>query len=327
MSQQFAIADIPGVQVNTIDAWTQYIVPLSVFSGGSYDMLYIKFNQVTASEALEFLQATVNPNLKVAGFFGVQPDGMNRYPPLPSIPAVTINQAYNFTNYGQTYERPDKGTTAQFLCPSIPPSTAFPDLGDVSIVGYRETDVGIPVPLDWAPSVEIKNGGAQWQINAMFHFGLTVDSDYLPHPGLVRAMHNADYVEIGNATLVGKNNTLVVWMPELSGDQTHAIAAYAYYVKHMRDSNGQDTVAVHMRTRPPASKFGEDHILFYDYQLSYLRTGKDILMSLDDLELAYFKRTGFKASMEIQPILQKYTVYDGQNYGDFQLEEVGKIID
>ncbi|KAJ3045139.1 hypothetical protein HDV00_011865 [Rhizophlyctis rosea] len=227
----------------------------------------------------------------------------------------------------------DSGTTPQYLCPPTPPTVAFPELKDVNIQAWRDTDVGIPLPMNVSQGMTITNGIAT--IPGIYST-ITYDATLYPHPALVCGMHNADYFEIGNTTLVGRNNTLAVWAPELYWDITHMIAAYATYIRKTRDANGMDTMAVHIRVRPNPASIGmdypwiqratfncsasapiwecPDHILFQDYQLSYLKDGRNMLRSLDDLELAYFENTGIKASMEIHPVVRKYTVYNGQNY-------------
>ena len=62
-------------------------------------------------------------------------------------------------------------------------------------------------------------------------------------------MHNADYIEVGDAAAVGPDNLIAIWAPEQRADQAHLTAALASYVKQTRNENGTDTVAFHIRYR------------------------------------------------------------------------------
>ncbi|KAJ3035582.1 hypothetical protein HDV00_003645 [Rhizophlyctis rosea] len=131
----------------------------------------------------------------------------------------------------------------------------YPELKDVYIMGWRDTNVSIPVPMDASQGITFSNGGEQGFIAGIWGQNMTYETPLFPHPALICGMHNADYIEVGNVSHVGPNNTLVVWVPEFYYDLAHMTAAYASYVFKTRDANGLDTVAVHMRIRPDPKKY------------------------------------------------------------------------
>ncbi|KAJ3042150.1 hypothetical protein HDV00_008035 [Rhizophlyctis rosea] len=99
---------------------------------------------------------------------------------------------------------------------------------------------------------------------------------------------------IGNTTTA--NRTLYAWFPDTEEDIPPAVGAYASYVRDMRDENGKDTIAVHLRSRVPNP---------------YMEDPQNLTAHL---EHDSFKSEGFEASMDVEPILSKITIYDQVNY-------------
>ncbi|KAJ3037891.1 hypothetical protein HDV00_001235 [Rhizophlyctis rosea] len=318
-------ADANGISATQ---WAKFVIPMTTFPQQNWDNLKVSSNQPSANG---------NSIVYIAGFFG-NPDGVDKttYPVQADMPQMPDN--WQFVTMNATLANPDTGTLAQWICPSKVPLMPYQDLIGVNIQPYRDTDVGIPVPMNissarWDPISKTWQPYDMWQhINWPTKGG--VSAYYFPHPALLCTLHNADFFEIGNTTQAGANNTFVAWVPDLRYDQTYALAAYATYVLNTRQ-NGMDTVAFHVRTRPPP-QYGQewnflryvpmnctngapiwqcpDHILFKDSQMGIVRTGRDLLYPLSDLEQAYFKANGYLATMDIYPLIQKLTVYSEVNY-------------
>ncbi|KAJ3055660.1 hypothetical protein HK097_009778 [Rhizophlyctis rosea] len=310
--------------------WTRVAIPLNspLFAGseGNWNVFWVQN------------MAFMNADVYLAMYFGDMPDEAPLRTPLgpPTIPVVNIPEGTTFLTYNQSLQLPDRGAVAQFRCPPREPYLPYDDLYDVKIVGWRETSAGIAVPLDISPVTTFD--GTFWVIKGMWNVIMTVEAAFFPHPAYVCAMHNADYIMIGNPDEASK--TLVVWFPDEDEDVPHAVGAYAAYVKGQR-VDGKDTVMVHLRIRVPNIDVNDsqalvgwriaqaepincsdgaaiwkcpDHIYFMDYQIGVMHSGYNRLMPLSHLEHEHFKRTGFQANMDIQPILTKITVYDEVNY-------------
>ncbi|KAJ3043588.1 hypothetical protein HDV00_004689 [Rhizophlyctis rosea] len=281
-------------------------------------------------DTIEIMNWGNGTTVSFCGFFGPI-NGQSATLTLPAVPVVTINEPWIYSTINATNLQPDTGNVVQWLCPDTMPPMEYPDLQGVMIQAWRDTNVSKPIPMDISSAGFT---GTTWNIQAMWEpFTRTVNAYFWPHPGFICAHHNADYIEIGNFTQAG-DNIVVAWIPEFWHDQSHAVAAYATYVKNTQ-VNGTDTIAFHLRIRPNPVWGSDydwlnravinctagaprwlcpDHILFKDEQMGWQKEGLDVLRSLNDLERAYFKRTGFLASIEIEPLLQKYTVYGQENY-------------
>lgn len=143
-----------------------------------------------------------------------------------------------------------------------------------------------------------------------------------------------DFIEVGDfktATYI-----LVAWVPQWRIELTHAVGAYAQYVKQMRNAAGKDTIAVHIRMRvsvdvgapghpwvsqakPNCTETAPkwqcpDHIWFKNSQMGELHLGKRRLQSLTPHNQNWFKTKGVDFSADVLPIVQSLVSYSGDVY-------------
>ncbi|KAJ3053246.1 hypothetical protein HK097_004723 [Rhizophlyctis rosea] len=312
--------------------WTRYVVPLEKLAN-EYKQFYPTFDTFEMQHTIANVKLTID----YAGFIGTY-DAYSVAPPPP--PVTTIDQPFTYLTEGKSQKGVDTKEVIQWVCSINAPAMSYPDLTGVMISGWRDTNISIPMAMTMTDAVYANE---LWNIQDMDRGPTTLDAYSYPHPAYACAMHNADYMEIGNAEIVGPDNLIVFWAPEQRADAAHLTAALASYVKATRDENGTDTVAFHIRYRPDPFYGIEydwvqilgvdcsdeyvkgpnyrtlrhrcpDVIFFKDEQMGWLKTGQNMLLSMNSLEREYFKKNGFLASLSILPLLQKYTVYSEENY-------------
>jgi len=239
-----------------------------------------------------------------------------------------------YLSMNQTYELPDTLNVAQWVCEATESPRGYQDLADVTILPWRETNGSASRVLLSMKNAHFDHG--IWIFHQLWGVpDYTTDAYRFPHPALACAVHNADYIEVGD--FGNAKRILVVWVPLLRIDLTHAIGAYATYVKNSR-VNGVDTVAVHMRMRAGQTfewAFSEqvtdcsmvnktdpkswhwkcpDHIWFQDRQMGSLLTALNQLAPLNELNQDYFKKNGYDVAMNILPAAKELVMYSGVMY-------------
>ncbi|KAJ3033520.1 hypothetical protein HDV00_006304 [Rhizophlyctis rosea] len=330
-----------GNSTTTSDGWTQYFIPEQRWRSlntvdSDFDIVELQMWYNTPQ--WDSTTTSTNQQIAFCGYFGYA-DGVPKPIGPPVAPAFPIPNDIPFEYTTKAiFPGGAIGNQTFWICPDNMPVIEYPDLASVNVQAWRDTNISIPVPMDMS-TAGYTNGF--YNFVAMYESNTRrVDAYLWPHPGYICGMPNADYIEIGNLTQAGPDNLIVVWAPETSADVAHLLAAFSYYVLNTRN-NGTDTVAFHVRTRVNPFYGREyawiqladqicsdsvlknvnntrwqcpDLILFKDEQMGWLKTGKDALISLAGLERAYFKQTGFMASLQILPMLSRYTVYSEANY-------------
>ncbi|KAJ3050460.1 Gamma-aminobutyric acid type B receptor subunit 2 [Rhizophlyctis rosea] len=273
-------------------------------------------------------------HLVFAGYVGWK-NGTQLAPPRPIDDQPQIpNDPWSYETLGQTYAGPDTGLAAQWLCEEGDPLRHYGDLRSIRIQPYRDTNVSIPLPMDTTTAM-YENGF--WKIDPIWGQPRRfADSYHFPHPTLICAVHNADFIEIGDPKQA--DYTLIVWAPFWRIEQIHVTAAYADWVKQRRRADGTYGVAVHLRTRVEGAIGTEgspwvskaipnctdtdpkwqcpDHIWFKDSQMGELHLGKNRLASLTKYTQKSFKQAGFNVdiSLDFLPVIQPLVTYTGQIY-------------
>ncbi|KAJ3050106.1 hypothetical protein HK097_008911 [Rhizophlyctis rosea] len=280
-----------------------------------------------------YLTNTQAANLPPTGY--VDPPGTTIIPPSADV----------FLTDDQTYaDEGDSGTLAQWICTTAGAKNldarGYQDLGDVFLHGFRDTVNG-PVPMVTTTNVQfVASPVAQFKISYLWA-GTARETFYAydyPNPMLACTLHNADFFEIGNTTKA--NYTMVVWAPILWNDLPHVLGAYAQFVKSKRDPvTGQDTVAVHLRTRVPNSyglKGGvewawvtslmpdcstsapfwhcPDHIWFMDHQMGWLHAATDVLAPLASHALKWMKETSYNFMLDLHTAPSTLITYENDVY-------------
>ncbi|KAJ3053663.1 hypothetical protein HK097_003677 [Rhizophlyctis rosea] len=282
--------------------------------------------------------------IRFAGWVGNE-DGTVRGTVNPAadeaVPTSLAGRKYEFTTAGQSYQLPDPGLVIQWLCEDGDALRSYPDLVDVRIQAFRDTDIGVPLPMiryNYTADTSAKLENGIWKISRIWGGPNYYDAYHYPYPELACAPHNADFIEIGDFKTA--SYILVAWVPQWRIEETHAIGAYAQYVKETR-KNGKDTIAVHLRSRVSTS-IGDigtpwvsearpnctaeivadpvnrwqcpDHIWFKNTQMGELHLGKDRLMSLTSFNQKWFKETGVDFTADVIPVVQSLISYSGDVY-------------
>ncbi|KAJ3050480.1 Gamma-aminobutyric acid type B receptor subunit 2 [Rhizophlyctis rosea] len=295
--------------------WTRIVVPLNstLFKASgskNYNTFWVQ-NNVDAGAQIYF-----------AAYFGAIPEepAIATVTAPPPVPTYTFDADDYYLTWEQTLLRPDTGQWAQWRCSQDEPTISLEDMFDVNIQAFRRLVYakGKQVPMIIHDNALLANG--EWTIYGIWGSTIKVDAQRFPHPALVCALHNADYFIIGNRTQASR--ILVAWMPDVAEDIPHAIGAYATYVKRNK-KDGKDQVAVFMQVRYTDEFYSwklstlmpfdcrnnlayddiwkcPDHIFFRDSQMGVMHHSLDRLLELSTLEEKYFKKTGFKASMEVK---------------------------
>ncbi|KAJ3052816.1 hypothetical protein HK097_005612 [Rhizophlyctis rosea] len=275
--------------------------------------------------------------VRFAGYFGNVNGIATAVNPVHDEVTATIDEPFEWMTKDQTYALPDSGNVIQFLCEEGDSLRFYEDLAEVRMQAFRDTNVSKPVAMTTSAAT-LENG--KWRVKRIWNDNpLYYDAYYYPKPMLACAAHNADFIEIGDFTTA--KYILVAWVPQWRIEQTHALGAYARYVKDQRDNNGKDTIAVHMRVRV-STQIGElghpwvsdakpnctaevvadpvrrwqcpDHMWFKNTQMGELHLGKGRLQSLTPHNQKWFKEYGVDFTADVIPIVQSLISYSGDVY-------------